>query len=98
MRELLEHLTRYAGTGSAVVSVPTKIAELGMNWFSSVGLSPLGKYHALMYGRDFYYDCEEAAETLNFRAKVSNYEMITDAYDRYVSNRHEFLKGSLSGS
>ena len=30
MRELLEHLTRYAGTGSAVVSVPTKI---GGTWY-----------------------------------------------------------------
>ena len=51
MREVLEHLTKYAGTGSQVKSVPANLAKIGMNITSAIGLSPLGAYHSLMYGK-----------------------------------------------
>ena len=55
MREVLEDLTQYAGTGSKVKSVPAWLAETGMNITSSLGLSPLGPYHSLMYGKSMYF-------------------------------------------
>ncbi|MDC0238540.1 NAD-dependent epimerase/dehydratase family protein [Gammaproteobacteria bacterium] len=51
MREVLENLCRHAGTGSKVVSVPVKLTTMAMEITSRLGLSPLGPYHSMMYGR-----------------------------------------------
>src|ERR1700722_8098004 len=54
LRETLEALCRHAATGSAVRSLPMWPAVAGMKLASSLGRSPLGAYHALMYGRSLY--------------------------------------------
>src|SRR6185369_17988109 len=56
MRQLLEALVRHAGTGSRVVSVPARPAVVLMRLTSRLGISPLGAYHALMYGESMYFD------------------------------------------
>ena len=43
MRQTLEALCRHAGTGSRVVGLPVRPAEMGMKITSKLGLSPLGR-------------------------------------------------------
>ena len=65
MREVLEHLCAHAKTSSRVKSVPMMPAVWFMNGTSALGLSPLGPYHALMYGRSLYFDISKAQKELD---------------------------------
>jgi dTDP-D-glucose 4,6-dehydratase len=58
-----------------------------MNLTSRLGLSPLGPYHALMYGRSLYFDTTKAGAELGWRPRFSNEEMFCESYDWYVRNR-----------
>ena len=69
-----------------------------MNITSAVGLSPLGAYHSLMYGRSMYFDPEEAKSSLGFEPQYSNDEMFACTYDWYCDNRMAILTGELAGS
>jgi nucleoside-diphosphate-sugar epimerase len=89
--DALGHLCRHAGTGSQLKSLPMWLVEPAMNVFSDMGLSPLGKYHALMYGRTMYFDISKAMQQLNWRPKYSNDEMIIESYEWYLQNRDAVL-------
>jgi nucleoside-diphosphate-sugar epimerase len=92
MRETLESLVRHAGTGSRVRSVPMRLAVLGMKVTSSLGLSPLGAYHALMYGRSMYFDISRARSELGWAPRYGNAEMFHESYDWYLANRDQVLR------
>ncbi len=96
MRELLEGLADYAGTGSRVRSVPSAPAVLGMKITSGLGLSPLGAYHALMYGRDMWFDTTRAKQELGWAPRYSNAEMFRDSYDWYLEHRDAVLAGNAA--
>lgn len=89
MRETLEALCRHAGTGSRVVSVPAAPAVTMMKLTSRLGVSPLGAYHALMYGKAMYFDVSRTKRELGWSAKYSNEEMFAASYDWYVQHRDE---------
>jgi nucleoside-diphosphate-sugar epimerase len=92
MREVLEALCEHAGTGSKVKGVPMSPAVWGMKLTSALGLSPLGAYHALMYGRSMYFDITKAKTELNWQPKFSNIEMFIDSYEWYLKNRDEVMR------
>ena len=91
MRQTLEALCRHAGTGSRIVGVPVRPAEIGMNITSKLGLSPLGAYHALAYGKSLFFDVSRAKNELGWRPAYSNEEMIIDSYEWYLRNRDKVL-------
>jgi nucleoside-diphosphate-sugar epimerase len=91
MRELLEALVRHAGTGSKVRSLPMATTVKMMEVTSRLGLSPLGGYHSLMYGREMYFDLAPARQKLGYQPRFSNEEMICESYDYYIANREEIL-------
>lgn len=91
MREALEALCRHAGTGSKVRGIPLAPAVLAMKLTSLLGLSPLGPYHSLMYGRSMYFDITKAKSELNWRPRYSNEEMLIESYDWYLRNREDVL-------
>jgi nucleoside-diphosphate-sugar epimerase len=93
MRETLEALCTHAGTGSGVRSVPMRPAIWGMKLMSALGLSPLGAYHALMYGRSLYFDIGKARRELGWQPRYSNVEMFIESYEWYVRNRYTVLTG-----
>jgi nucleoside-diphosphate-sugar epimerase len=93
MREVLEHLCAHAGTGSRVKSVPMAPAVLLMKLTSALGLSPLGPYHALMYGRSLYFDITKAQTELGWQPRYSNNEMFVQSYEWYLKNRDVVLRG-----
>jgi nucleoside-diphosphate-sugar epimerase len=96
MRAALEALCGHAGTGSKVKSVPMLPAVWGMKLTSLLGLSPLGPYHALMYGRSLYFDIGKAKRELGWQPRFSNEEMLMQSYDWYVANRDRALAGAGS--
>ena len=94
MRETLEALCRHAGTGSQVRGVPYAPAVWGMKLTSALGLSPLGPYHALMYGRSMYFDLGRITRELDWHPKYSNQEMFVESYEWYLKNRERVLATS----
>lgn len=98
MRETLEGVVRHAGSLSKVKSVPKGLATAGMRLANSVGLSPLGPYHALMYGESLYFDISKAERELGYAPRYSQSEMFAASYDWYVSHRDDILAGRLAGS
>jgi nucleoside-diphosphate-sugar epimerase len=91
LRATLQALALHAGTGSRVVSLPAMPAVALMRLAASLRLSPLGPYHALMYGRSFYYDVSRAKAKLGWSARFGNDEMFCAAYDWYLAHRDEIL-------
>jgi nucleoside-diphosphate-sugar epimerase len=92
MREGLESLCARAGTGSRVKSVPMGLAVAGMKITSALGLSPLGPYHSLMYGRSLYFDITKATTELGWRPRYSNDEMLFESYRWYLEHREEIAR------
>jgi nucleoside-diphosphate-sugar epimerase len=91
MRQALEALVRHAGTGSWVRSLPMGPTVRSMELTSALGLSPRRPYHALMFGREMFFDLTAAQNDLGWRAAWSNDEMLVEWYDDYVANRTEIL-------
>jgi nucleoside-diphosphate-sugar epimerase len=91
MRETLEGLISHAGSGSRVVTVPAATAVAMMKLTSKMRISPLGAYHALMYGRSMYFDLAKAKRELGYRPRFGNVEMFIDSYEWYLRNRGEVL-------
>jgi nucleoside-diphosphate-sugar epimerase len=94
MRETLEALCRHAGTGSKVRSVPMRPAIWGMKVASLLRLSPLGAYHALMYGRPMFFDTSKSEAELAWRPRYSNEEMFLQSYDWYLMHRDHVMAAS----
>jgi hypothetical protein len=65
-----------------------------MKLASSLGLSPLGAYHSLMYGRSLYFDIGKAQRELNWQPRFSTDEMFAQSYDWYLANREKSLGSS----
>lgn len=91
MRALLEGLVAHAGTKSPIRALPFGPTQLSMAVTSKLGLSPLGDYHTLMYGREMYFDLTETKQALGWAPRYSNAEMIAESYDWYVAHREEVL-------
>lgn len=91
MRETLEKLCAHAKTGSRVRGVPMLPAVGFMKLTSALGLSPLGPYHALMYGRSLWFDIAKAQRELGWQPRYSNDDMFAQTYDWYLANRDKVL-------
>jgi nucleoside-diphosphate-sugar epimerase len=91
MREVLEHLCRHAGTGSQVKSLPRWPIVAAMNVAAALKISPLGAYHASMYGRSIYLDISKARTQLGWTPRYSNNEMLVESYEWYRANRNTVL-------
>ncbi len=96
MRELLEALIGHAGTGSRIKSLPMSTMSRLMSIASAMGLSPLGPYHALMYGRELYFDITDAKRELGYSPVYSSEEAICQSYDWYMTHKSRPSQGGVS--
>ncbi len=94
MRQTLETLCRHAGTGSTVYSVPLRLGVAAMRVASVLRVSPLGPYHALMYGRSLYFDITRAKTDLGWHPHWSNEQMICESYDWYLAHKEQVLRAA----
>lgn len=98
MREVLDHLCRHAGTGSKVKSLPMWPIVAAMNVSTGLGISPLGSYHASMYGRSIYFDISKARTKLGWFPAYSNNEMFVESYNWYIAHRGAVLTAPNTAS
>lgn len=98
MREVLENLCRVAGTGSKVRSLPMAPMVAAMQISSKIGISPLGPYHSMMYGRSMYFDISKAQAQLGWQPAYSNDDMFAESYGWYLKNRESTLRHAGGGS
>ena len=91
MRETLEGLVQYAGTGSKVRSLPYRPAVAAMKLTNRLRISPLAAYHWMVYGQNVYFDNAHAQSALSWRPKYGNIAMFAQSYDWYVENRSKIL-------
>jgi len=91
MRQVLEALCRHAGTGSKVRSVPDAPVQWLMAASGKLGISPLGAYHYMAYGKPNYFDISDAVSELDWQPTYSNEEMMIASYDWYLQNREDVL-------
>ena len=67
-------------------------AVWAMRATSALGLSPLGPYHAMMYGCSMYFDVTKARTELGWQPKFSNEEMFIESYEWYLAHREAILQ------
>lgn len=96
IRELLEALISHAGSASRIKSLPMRPMEMAMGIASRLGLSPLGPYHALMYGRELYFDISDAQRELGYAPRYTSEAAICESYDWYLANRHRLKREGAS--
>ncbi len=87
MADLLAGLIAHAGSASKLVSVPMGPASLMMDLTSAIGLSPLGPYHALMYGREMFFDIAPACRDLGYDPKYDDLAALVESYDHHLAHR-----------
>lgn len=93
MRETLEALAAYAGTGSTVRSLPAKPAAIAMRLLGALGLAPFAPYHWLLYGESLWFDIAAARRELGWKPRFSNEEMLIESYEWFLSHRDELVEG-----
>ena len=98
MKGTLEALILHSKSKSKVKSLPSSLVVPIMRVMSFFNLSPLGPYHALMYGKSMYFDTKKAEEELNWVSRYSNEEMIIQSYEWYIENREMILSNQLQSS
>ncbi len=93
MREALQHLCDYAGTGAHVRSVPAGLTSKAMQASAALRLTPFAPYHWIMYGKDLWFDVTAARDDLGWSADYSTDAAFRDSYDWFLDNR-----SSLAGA
>lgn len=86
LRDDLQFLCDYAGTGSRVKSLPVGLAINSLKILDSLGLSPLSPWHYLTYHKPFFFDSKAAFEALDYSPVCSNQRMMTESYDWFIKN------------
>ncbi len=89
LREDLTSLIRHAGTASRVVGTPTALAASALMILDWLGLSPLARYHYLVYPRPFYFDISRPVRELGWKPRFSNVDMFEDAYEWFLRHRED---------
>src|SRR4029079_19055362 len=87
MRETLQALVDHAGTGSRVVSLPTRPATLAMRGLTQLGLAPFAPYHWLLFGESLWFDTTKAHVELGWTSTRSNAAMLIESYEWFLGNR-----------
>ena len=98
MYETLETVIKHSKSKSKIKSLKSSWIIPIMNLTSIIGLSPLGKYHAKMYGKSLYFDLSKSKKKLGWSSKYSNKEMMIENYEWYILNRKEILYSSRNKS
>ena len=91
LRSDLQTLIDHAETSTKIRRLPVGLTIGTLKFLDVMRLSPLGPWHYLTYHKPFHFDSSSVRETLGWRPKYSNVEMLKQSYDWYVANRHSEL-------
>ncbi len=87
MRETLQALVDHAQTGSHVVGLPSKPAQMAMKVLGQSSLVPFAPYHWLLYGESLWFDVSKAERELEWEPTHSNASAVIDSYEWFLRNR-----------
>lgn len=87
MRETLQALVDHANTGSHVVGLPSKPAQMAMKVLGQSSLVPFAPYHWLLYGESLWFDVSKAERELGWEPTHSNASAVIDSYEWFLANR-----------
>ena len=89
VRETLEALCEYAGTGARVRSLPVGLTSAAMHATARLGLTPFAPYHWIMYSKSLWFDTTAAEQDLGWSARYSTEAMFRESYDWFLTHRRE---------
>jgi nucleoside-diphosphate-sugar epimerase len=95
LRQALENLIRYAGSGSKVKSLPEQLTIRTLQVLDLLGLSPLAPFHYLTYHKAFVFDIEPLRR-LGWVPRYSNDRMFRESYDWFLEHGHERTANATS--
>ncbi len=96
MREAVEHLCDYAGTGAHVRSLPVRLTSKAMQVSSTLGLAPFAPYHWIMYSKELWFDVSAAKRDLGWSSEYSTDAAFRDSYDWFLANRAQLAGAHAS--
>lgn len=94
MHDTLKSVIKHSGSKSKIRSLNSGLIIPFMNFFSLIGLSPLGAYHSKLYGKSLFFDLKKAKNELGWKSKFSNTDMMIQNYEWYIKNRENILNSS----
>ena len=92
IREMYEGIISTAQSKSKVIALPSLFIPL-LKLLNRLNLSPLGPYQFRMLTQDFGFDISYIRSMLDWQPTLSNSEMLTKAYEYYVSNIESMSSG-----
>jgi nucleoside-diphosphate-sugar epimerase len=93
VRDDLQALVDHAGSGSRLLPVPVRPAELSLRALELAQLSPLAEWHYKTAHKDSFVSIERAREVLGWEPRLSNAETLCATYDWYLAHLAE-MRGS----
>ena len=89
VRDDLQALIDHAGSGSRLLPVPVRPAELSLRALELARLSPLAEWHYKTAHKDSFVSIERARELLGWEPRLSNAETLCATYDWYLAHLDE---------
>jgi len=96
MRETLQGLCEYAGTGAHVRSLPAGMTSAAMRATARLGLTPFAPYHWIMYSKSLWFDTTAAEQDLGWSPKYSTDSMFRESYDWFLAHRRDTTSATRS--
>jgi nucleoside-diphosphate-sugar epimerase len=96
MRETIQSLCEYAGTGARVRSLPVGLTSAAMQATARLGLTPFAPYHWIMYSKSLWFDTTAAEQELGWSAKYSTDAMFRESYDWFLEHRRQATSATAS--
>ncbi len=96
MRETLQSICEYAGTGARVRSLPVGVTSAAMHATARLGLTPFAPYHWIMYSKSLWFDTTAAEQELGWSATYSTEAMFRESYDWFLEHRRDTASGTAS--
>jgi nucleoside-diphosphate-sugar epimerase len=96
MRETLQGLCEYAGTGAHVRSLPVGLTSMAMHVTARLGLTPFAPYHWIMYSKALWFDTTAAEQDLGWTAKYSTDAMFRESYNWFLAHRRDSTSATAS--
>jgi nucleoside-diphosphate-sugar epimerase len=88
--EQVQALIKHAGSPSRIVHIPVRLLRNAARALNAVGLSPIVPEHYLLADSNFVLDISHARRVLGWEPRLSNVELMNDAYDWYVRHGQQF--------
>jgi nucleoside-diphosphate-sugar epimerase len=96
VREDLEELIGHARSGSRLLPVPARPAEIALRGLELARLSPLAEWHYRTAHKDSFVSIDKARERLGWEPRLSNAETLCATYDWYLAHRDGLAEAGLT--